>query len=135
MNSYPSEADLKRIETWGGTPRELVEYIGSLWSYRSEKDWYIRNGRDPLSRKVYKIDFSTWGWSGNEDILVSLEGTWFWMMFWWSSRRGGHYEVQIQPYWIDRKLPHGFGKILTTQANRKASPTDSQANTKEKEGM
>jgi hypothetical protein len=112
---YPSDVELKTIEEWQGTPRELVEFIGSIWAYRSEHDWVIRRGRDLLGRKVWKVDFSTWGWSGNEDIVCSLEGTWFWLHNWWSSRRGGHYQLQISPTMIDMKMPEsipeGWGKI------------------------
>ncbi|HMT18576.1 MAG TPA: hypothetical protein PKD15_00910 [Candidatus Saccharibacteria bacterium] len=119
MSNYPTEAELKRIESWDGTPRDLLEYLHDLWEYQSGHDWVAKNGRDGLhGTKLYKVRASTWGWSGNEDIMASLEGTWFNMLFWWSSRRGGHNEYHITPYWIDRKSPHGFGKIVATPPNK-----------------
>lgn len=115
---YPSEYDLQAIEEWNGTPRELIEFLDSRWEYNNN-DWLIRSGRDGVrGTKIYRVWPSTWGWSGNEDIIGSLQGTWFWMLFWEQSRRGGHYRFQINPYWMDRKAPHGFGKIITKKKGK-----------------
>lgn len=108
MERYPSDIELEKIENWDGTPRELIEFIDSIWAYNQD-DWKIRNGRDILRKKTFKISFSTWGWSGNEDIVEALQGTMFWWMFWWSSRRGGHYELEVSPTMIDKKFPGGTG--------------------------
>lgn len=124
---YPSEVELKAIEDWQGTPAELIDFIGNIWAYRDASDWAIRNGRDSMSRKVFKVNFSTWGWSGNEDILGALQGTWFWMHFWWSSRRGGHYELQISPDWLHRKSPVGYGKINAIKEDAKNGTNKNQA--------
>lgn len=125
MSRYPSDAELEKIESWDGTPRELVQFIGSIWAYRSDTDWVIRNGRDLMGRKVYKVNFSTWGWSGNEDIVGALEGTWFWFHNWWSSRRGGHYQLQISPAMIDMKMPEdmNWGKIIIDKGEDNGSST------------
>lgn len=101
-NRYPTEEELFEIENWKGTPRELIEYIANLWAYKSELDWEIKDGRDLGRRKVFKVSASTWGWSGNEDIIAALKGTWFDFMFAWSWRRGGHYEWQLSPTMIDK---------------------------------
>lgn len=113
MSRYPSDVELKAIETWDGTPRELIEFIDNIWSYNSG-DWTIRNGRDGVrGTKVYRIQPSTWGWSGNEEIISVLHDTWFWFMFWSKSERGGHYEFEISPDFIDRKSPNGYGNVIT----------------------
>lgn len=102
---------IERIKSWSGTPRELIDYVGDIWEYRSPTDWIVRNGRDSFNKKTYKVDFSTWGWSGNEEIVGALEGTWFWYMFWHNSRRGGHYQMQVNPDMIDHIMPLGWGEI------------------------
>jgi hypothetical protein len=86
MNDYPSEDELNRIEQWEiKTDKdftELMAFVKSIWNY-TEWGWHEKNG-------VYRI--STGGWSGNEDIIRSLqENLMFWLMYWYSSRRGGHY--------------------------------------------
>ena len=95
---YPDSADIKRIENWDGTPRELVEFIASLWQYDEIE---IRRGRDSLRKLVYKVEFHTIGWSGNEEIIGALRDTFFWVVCWEKSERGGHYYFEIPPNMID----------------------------------
>lgn len=46
---------------------------------------------------VVRMYYSTGGWSGHEELISELEGTWFWMFCWVQSRRGGHYIFEIKP--------------------------------------
>jgi hypothetical protein len=91
-DGYPTEATLKRIEGWEvfGEPADewpdrceaLMRFVQSAWHWG--EDW-CRRGTDGTWR------VSTW--SGNEDLIGALEGNkMFWMLYWQSSRRGGHYE-------------------------------------------
>lgn len=50
---------------------------------------------DSLDHTVVRFHFSTGGWSGHEEMIEELKRTWFWTMFWESSRRGGHYVFEI----------------------------------------
>ena len=98
---YPSKADLKRIADWKGTLRELIEFLQGLWEYDPP---VLRKGRSSFDRKLaYKLDVHTWGWSGNEDIIEALHPTMLWILYWRSSRRGGHYEFEIAPWALDTK--------------------------------
>ncbi len=91
---YPTLDDLRKIHEFEGTPEEMVELLRSIWEY-AEWGFRVRNGRDSLNRACIKVEISTAGWSGNEDLISELEGTFFWFLYWWSSRRGGHYEFRI----------------------------------------
>lgn len=105
---YPTESDLKKIREFEGTPEEMVEYLRSIWEYA---DWgfSVRNGRDSLGKACIKVNMSTGGWSGNEDIIGELGSTFFWFFNWWSSRRGGHYEFRISKNLYKHKID--LGKI------------------------
>jgi hypothetical protein len=63
---------------------KLVELLQHLWRY----DDYIK------VRWPY-IQLHTGGWSGNEDIIEQLNGTWFWFHCWQKSIRGGHYWFKV----------------------------------------
>jgi len=79
---YPSDTELDQIKNWpiedsGG----LLEFVASIWNwpdYAMLKDgiWHL----------------STGGWSGNEDIIHSMQSNhMFWTLCWQSSARGGHF--------------------------------------------
>jgi len=83
---YPTEECLEIIRKWDviekGT-EALVNFIEPLWYFG---DWgFIRDGD--------KLELHTGGWSGNESIISALEDCHlFWVICWYSSQRGGHYE-------------------------------------------
>lgn len=89
MSEYPSESDLERIKNWKLTCandyRELAEFVCSLWAY---PNFASLNG--PLLR------LHTGGWSGNEDIISTLEAhPIFYMVCWQKSERGGHHFFEL----------------------------------------
>jgi len=66
-------------------------------------DYELATDNDVLVIKFY---YSTGGWSGHEDLISELEGTFFWMFCWEQSRRGGHYIFEIKPEdWKDEPKP------------------------------
>jgi len=85
MIRYPTEEQLKTIKEFDLVKkpvRELLDYIEPIWEY----------GDFGFKRTKHRLDFSTGGWSGNEDIIGALrENFLFGSMYWWNSRRGGHY--------------------------------------------
>lgn len=83
-DGYPTEEALQFIENYDiaqDSPEGLIKFIEEIWYHG---DWgFIQDGD--------KLELHTGGWSGNEDVIRSLQKTFFWTFFWESSRRGGHY--------------------------------------------
>lgn len=100
MTDYPSDEELARIESWPLGPfRELVEFAESLWAY-PDSFAIEHKALSMFGDRIIRVDFSTGGWSGNESVVDSLGqamGAIFWMCAWFSSRRGGHYVLEITP--------------------------------------
>lgn len=93
---YPTEDELKVIETWNGDWNEWFAFIKGVW-WRPDWGWSEGRGLDELLNEkmvtTYKI--STGGWSGNEDVISAMEKNFAWFMFWVQSRRGGHYIFEV----------------------------------------
>ena len=85
-HGYPTEAELIEIREWPHTDIDgLIEFCQELTE--AYGTWTIE-GR--------KAEFSTGGWSGNEDVLGAMaDNSMFWAICWVSSRRGGHYEFEL----------------------------------------
>lgn len=85
-HGYPSEEELQRLAAFRGTPRELVEYVQSIWrngggtSVTRETAW---SGREEVV-----ATFVTGGWSGCEEIIGVLGNT-LALMYSHSWKRGG----------------------------------------------
>ena len=98
MPDYPTDADLARIEAWPATDlRGLFDFVRELWSY---PDFWGEIGAPagciPATRIDTHITCSTGGWSGNESLIDALQSNLAaWLLTWYSSRRGGHYEFRI----------------------------------------
>lgn len=82
---YPEEEQLEKVKNW---EVKNIEDFHAFMGYINEiVDWYIFTRKHDV---LYSL--STGGWSGNEDVIGSmLENRMFWLMYWESSRRGGHY--------------------------------------------
>ena len=87
-NDYPTEEQLEKIRTWDCQDLDgLIEYLGNedygVWHW---PDWGVQKNEDG------PWELHTGGWSGNEEIIdVMRENYMWWMLNWYSSRRGGHY--------------------------------------------
>ena len=70
---------------------DQIELIVDLW------DFY--HGTMQYEAKVdgsYVVEFSTGGWSENEEVIEALMDSLWWQMFWWKSVRGGHYWLRVR---------------------------------------
>jgi hypothetical protein len=119
-DEYPTDEQLQAILDFRGTPREFIDYINSIWNY---KGFWVRRGFDDYTG-VMRCSISTWGWSGNEDIVAVVKQTMFWMLWWRESSRGGHYTFEIPTKaWWNTKLPDRFG-FAHSSINGDESMTD-----------
>lgn len=97
-DGYPTDETLREIRHWPvENSGELMRYCARAWSYpdrfvrveRPEEDVLFREGSE-----WWRV--STGGWSGNEDIIEAMRSNHpFWLMCWFSSRRGGHYVFEV----------------------------------------
>lgn len=91
-DGYPTQEILAVIQGWQwGDAEGCFDFVRELWQYPHL--W--RESNDGENR-LFKI--STGGWSGNESLISAMErNQMIWVLTWVSSRRGGHYEFEIQP--------------------------------------
>lgn len=90
MKEYPDESDLKQIREWDAIkdPLGLIKFIESICWCDAVK---IKG------KRVWNVEFHTWGWSGNEDIIRAMLSNihLFWTIYWQKSVRGGHYYFKV----------------------------------------
>lgn len=97
-DGYPTQDALLIIELWPfDDEKGWFTFIESIWAMKhfgwnegvADHD-YIEG------KKVYLYELSTAGWSGNEAIIRAMEENDFlWHMVWVQSRRGGHYQFEL----------------------------------------
>ena len=90
-NSYPSDKEIETVENWKFDDFfGLIEYLQIRWKWSD----YIRLEPDGSS-----VAISTGGWSGHETLIGALKRNknHWWMMYWRSSERGGHYVFEPRP--------------------------------------
>jgi len=103
-DGYPTQETLDAIEKWPiatfADVKELFVYIEKAWKYH-DWGWHAAKRRTreswkgaPLRRK---LQISTGGWSGNEDLISALQRNFVaWNLSWMSTRRGGHYVFEVR---------------------------------------
>ena len=100
-NGYPDEEALKAIATFDFGDKFLnlpsyLKLIRALWHW----DDYFR-----YNENTGCLELHTGGWSGNESIISALQDhKYFWWVFWYKSKRGGHYWFEIYQWEPDGKI-------------------------------
>lgn len=116
IEGYPSDKSLDYIANWSrlynstdlltgkyytlnsGSIETLIGFIKSIW-------WH---SEDAIIEDDGLIEFHTFGWSGNEDIINELKKTLFWNTL-AGYTSGGHYYFNLLPYseleykWVMKK--------------------------------
>jgi hypothetical protein len=70
-------------------PCELIRALKSMWTYADI-------GYFKYDKNTRELALHTGGWSGNEEIITSLEkNIFFWSLYWMKTERGGHYYFYI----------------------------------------
>ncbi len=87
QDGYPDEADLDVFINYPCNKLQELEKI------LRDCNWCYYGSAKTIEDEDYiRIELSTGGWSGNEDIIGALaSNVTFWLMHWYSSQRGGHY--------------------------------------------
>ena len=82
-HGYPTDDELQKIRKWPPADDDgLLRYVADLW-------YYPDRATETAPGQWY---FSTGGWSGNESIIDAMSENYvFWMMWFQSLSRGGHY--------------------------------------------
>ena len=84
-DGYPTCAAIRKIKAWPDSDLiGLMEFVMDIW-------WGVKP-----ERRGRHFSLSTWGWSGNEEIIRALRAhPLFWALCWMSCRRGGHYRFHV----------------------------------------
>lgn len=101
-DGYPDYKEIETVARWDMDDgfEGLFDYVGELWTYRN---YWSKTVCD--SHIAY--EFSTGGWSGNEDLVRALDrNRMARLLCWYSSRRGGHYEYRVPNRHSEPKLKH-----------------------------
>jgi hypothetical protein len=126
-DGYPDKRELNYIENFNPYkkhPIELFKYIKDRWwpdFGKEQKDdlyYFTIDEREEeySDQKVYHIEFSTCGWSGNEDLISSLEDNKYFInsFFKVEWHRGGHYIYEVPVEWLTNKK-----KIIDGKAGKR----------------
>jgi hypothetical protein len=92
-DGYPTEWGIERVREFHGSPRQLIDLLEEMWwtpTLMSVEEWL-----DTQCKKVVRVSLATGGWSGNEQIIDTLNGSMFHLRFWESSHRGGLHVYQV----------------------------------------
>lgn len=87
-HGYPTEETLQKIASFNPLKDDVIEFTEYLclnWVNGFAPEWN-------LEEQTLKL--GTGGWCGCELVIAALEKSSYWTLFWYSSRRGGHYEFQ-----------------------------------------
>lgn len=104
---YPTKAMLNKIERWDaaeGSYNELMKFIKPCWRYSYDGCW----SETKHEEEGIEYSISTGEWSGNEEIVRSLQlNMFFWNLYWAVrhydsykvfNRSGGHYIFKVKDY-------------------------------------
>ena len=90
MKEYPEESDLEQIRKW-----DAINDAFKLVKFIQEICWC--DAVKIKGKRVWRVEFHTWGWSGNEDIIQALrENQMFFAIYWLKTLRGGHYYFKVR---------------------------------------
>ena len=100
MGEYPTEDELARITAWPpDDPLGWLAFVKAAWHWWPSEAWGWNeyDEVDHIDKSVRAFNVSTGGWSGNEEIIGSMqENTMLWLLTWHSSTRGGHHVFMVR---------------------------------------
>lgn len=87
-DGYPEQKDLNKILNFKGSIQDFVKLMQDTVNYGDSS--FRCTGK-----RVLRIQFHTFGCSGNETIEAALKRTCFWFFCWEKSIRGGHHYFKV----------------------------------------
>jgi len=108
-DGYPTEWGLRQIRGGASTPCQFVDLVATLWW--TPQLICCEPTRTAMGKSVMQVRLATGGWSGNEVVIAELDRTFFSLLYWQSSHRGGlHiYEVPVAEWDSGHQL--GLGAL------------------------
>jgi hypothetical protein len=95
IDGYPTEEFLNYIIQWNPFDFKVIDFIKLICENWEHGEIGYKIGRK--YKGEINFELHTLGWSGNEDIIRALkDNTFFWIMNWYKSIRGGHYYFKIK---------------------------------------
>jgi hypothetical protein len=73
--------------------KDNVELISTFWNHQYGR---IDVTEDPIEKDTHLVTLITGGWSENEEVIMHLQQSWFWNVFWYASFRGGKYILHVR---------------------------------------
>lgn len=98
-DGYPTDHACLLVEKWHwDDPIGWFKFIENIWHLH---DWGWREEDVPHEYRkdetVRQYKISTAGWSGNEDLIRSMQkNNMLWNTTWIQSKRGGHYIFEVE---------------------------------------
>jgi len=96
-NGYPDNTTISEIESFDMNmmvPTNISYYLKLIWD-----NWEYPNTSWKYNKNTGCLQISTCGWSGNEEVVAAMKRNYlFWTLFWYGSKRGGHYWFRIYTY-------------------------------------
>jgi hypothetical protein len=83
---YPTEWGIAQLRQFRGTPHQFVGLVVRMWW--EPTPLRVDAGTDD-GKPVMVIRMATGGWSGNEQLVGVVEASFFGVLYWQSSCRGG----------------------------------------------
>ena len=100
-DGYPTDEALQIVEEWHWSdPKGWFEFINGIWHLKSW-GWCEGMLADDYNEGElsYQYHISTAGWSGNENLIRSMQKNhMLWDLNWVQSRRGGHYIFELRDH-------------------------------------
>ncbi len=95
-DGYPTDEALVGVSSFQGTAADFVSYISELYLAQGYGKAVMKDVVDYFGRDCKEVTLVTGGWSGCEDVLEQVRGTFFHITFWAASFRGGK-DVYLVP--------------------------------------
>ena len=90
-------ARMKRPDRMTWDFEQILAWVELKWWNR---EWGFK-------RRGLRLQLHTGGWSGNEELVQWLQGTYYWAVAWQKSERGGHYWFHMPQHFKEFKDAKG----------------------------